>query len=226
MITMMKERLAKEEPLPDAAPLVHEKALHMLNEDEIKRESCFGLRNGSGSLRQSSLDRGALYVVCVDIDPSSFKLKHHPLVDLVIADLNYNLPFRGSAFDVASAIEVIEHLFNVKLFVEEVHRVLKLDGVSIVTAPNVEHILSRLYFLFTGRLWHFFRGSEWKHVTPIFSWKFKRLIQGFFTIEKTTFNRVVTWPKIPLLRGKPLIPTKNPGKLPGEIWIFKLRKSE
>lgn len=219
----MHPHTQSSKPLPIASPLVHEKALEMVSNAESKRGIAIDLGTGEGYFAKRLLAKGFSYIVCVDINAQRFKLKHNPFIDLVIADLDHGLPFRSEAFYMASAIEVIEHLFNVKLFIEEVHRILKQAGILILTTPNVEHVLSRLYFLFSGRLYHFWKSYE-EHVTPIFSWKLKRLIQDLFVIENVTFNRTVRWPKVPLLRGRPLIPVKSPGKLLGEIWIFRLRK--
>lgn len=152
-------------PRPDAAPLVHERALEIIGVMRLQGKTALDLGTGEGAFAEALLRRGASFVVCVDKDPSRFKLKSNPFTSLIVTDLDYGLPFRDSAFDIVTAIEVIEHLFNIGLFVREIHRVLKSNGIFLMTTPNVEHILSRLYFLFTGRLWQFFKGSEWKHVT-------------------------------------------------------------
>lgn len=210
--------------VPDASPLVHERALELLDEIGIAGKKVVDLGAGSGAFTEKLLLRGAAYVVALDIDASRFGLLGSPLVDFVIADLETGIPLRDEGFQVAVAIEVIEHLFNVKSFIEEIHRILKRNGVLVLTTPNVEHLLSRIYFLFSGRLWHFFRGSDWKHVTPIFSWKLRQLVRGLFVVERVSLNRPVSWPLIPGLRGKPLLPLRNPGRLLGEIWVYRLRK--
>ncbi len=46
------------------------------------------------------------------------------------------LPFRTGVFDVVVAFEVIEHLADYPAFVSEAARVLKADGVFIVSTPN------------------------------------------------------------------------------------------
>ena len=49
--------------------------------------------------------------------------------------LNYVL-FRDGVFDVVVATEVIEHFVEGELFLAEAHRVLKRNGVLILTTPN------------------------------------------------------------------------------------------
>ena len=46
------------------------------------------------------------------------------------------LPFKKSTFDTITANELIEHLENTGLFLDECNRVLKPGGILIVTTPN------------------------------------------------------------------------------------------
>jgi len=46
------------------------------------------------------------------------------------------LPFASGVFDMVISSEVIEHLPDARLFVKEVNRVLKKNGVLILTTPN------------------------------------------------------------------------------------------
>jgi len=61
------------------------------------------------------------------------------------------LPFLGEAFDAVVCIEVIEHLFEADLVVEEIYRVLKPGGVFIATLPNIAFWRWRLDFFLLGR---------------------------------------------------------------------------
>lgn len=57
-------------------------------------------------------------------------------------DLNGRWPFEDGKFDVVFSSQVIEHLHNTRLFVEEAHRVLKPGGVAIVTSENLCSLLN------------------------------------------------------------------------------------
>jgi SAM-dependent methyltransferase len=81
-------------------------------------------------------------------------------------------------FDAVVAIEIIEHLENPFRFARECAKLLKPGGFLFLTTPNVEAILSRLIFLYTGRLNSFgeYETVRPAHITPIFKWKLDMLL--------------------------------------------------
>ncbi len=52
-------------------------------------------------------------------------------------------PFASNTFDVVITFQVIEHIENDDLFLQEIHRVLKPGGLAIITTPNRPMSLSR-----------------------------------------------------------------------------------
>lgn len=48
-----------------------------------------------------------------------------------------NFPFEDNSFDSVLSNQVLEHVFNSKLFLSEINRVLKLDGFFLLTVPFV-----------------------------------------------------------------------------------------
>lgn len=55
-------------------------------------------------------------------------------------------PFKGIAdnsFDTVVSFQVIEHIPNDRLFLEEIYRVLKPRGKAVISTPNINHTLSR-----------------------------------------------------------------------------------
>ncbi|MBU2915923.1 class I SAM-dependent methyltransferase [Reichenbachiella agariperforans] len=71
----------------------------------------------------------------------------------------------SDSFDVVISFQVIEHIQNDKLFLEEIHRVLKPGGTAIITTPNIKMSLSR---------------NPW-HIREYTSSELKALAQGIFS---------------------------------------------
>ena len=77
------------------------------------------------SLSQSMIDNSKIYLAC---------------------GLAGNLPFKGNAFDVVTLFEVIEHIpvTSLKDVMKEIKRVLKEEGMLIVTTPNPRNLRNRI----------------------------------------------------------------------------------
>ena len=69
-------------------------------------------------------------------------------VDVSVHNANEKLPIKDDSFDVVVAGEVIEHLFEDLDFVNECYRVLKKEGILIVTTPNLTSLKNRILMLF------------------------------------------------------------------------------
>lgn len=77
--------------------------------------------------------------------------------------------FPAARFDVVTLWHALEHLPDPKATLQEIHRILKKDGLLVVAVPNLNNIITRvLYFLAKGKklklfsidakelhLWHF-----------------------------------------------------------------------
>ncbi|MCF6276336.1 MAG: class I SAM-dependent methyltransferase [Candidatus Magasanikbacteria bacterium] len=88
-------------------------------------------------------------------------------------DLNSSkeLPFSSSFFNVVVCSEIIEHIENPWKLFRDAKRVLKKDGILIVTTPNVQSLYSRIKFLFKGYLHWFTLECFSYHINPVFKWE-------------------------------------------------------
>ncbi|MFR9503726.1 MAG: class I SAM-dependent methyltransferase [Rikenellaceae bacterium] len=76
--------------------------------------------------------------------------KHTPAQDVIVGD-NVEfleatvppLPFADNSFDCVISFQVIEHIKDDRSFVNEVRRVLRPNGVFIVSTPNIKMSLTR-----------------------------------------------------------------------------------
>jgi 2-polyprenyl-3-methyl-5-hydroxy-6-metoxy-1,4-benzoquinol methylase len=80
-------------------------------------------------------------VVAVDIDPESIAYAREryaaPNVEFRLGDLRA-LELESDSFDVVTSFEVIEHLREQEAFVDELARVLRPDGVLVISTPNAQ----------------------------------------------------------------------------------------
>lgn len=84
------------------------------------------------------------------VDYSKYKLKKAEKKGHSVkwCDLEKGLPFEDKTFDVVYAAELIEHLYNPDFFLEECYRVLRKDGVVIISTPNLHAWYNRMLFIF------------------------------------------------------------------------------
>ncbi|QSR88431.1 class I SAM-dependent methyltransferase [Methylacidiphilum caldifontis] len=93
-----------------------------------------------------------------------------------VVDLNTgSLPYADNSFDIVTCTEVIEHLENYRGLFREIYRVLKPQGLVILSTPNLLNIKSRLRFFSFG-FWNLFgplpfdrvqREDTDGHISPI-----------------------------------------------------------
>ncbi|UCD25987.1 MAG: methyltransferase domain-containing protein [Candidatus Bathyarchaeota archaeon] len=132
------------------------------------------------------------YVTCVDL-PTITSLVHRRLALVAVAADAENLAFASNNFDVVLASELLEHLWNPQIFLDEAHRVLRAEGHAIIEVPE-------------GR-----EGLRWDSHIQYFT------LEGLKQICRTRFNvcevkRLVPLrgvPTIVLLLRKPMIRTSN-----------------
>ena len=70
----------------------------------------------------------------------------------------HDLPFSNESFDVIVSLQVIEHLKKPESFFKETKRVLKKEGVLIISTPNPSGIPARV-------LKHKWQGIRFDHIS-------------------------------------------------------------
>ena len=77
--------------------------------------------------------------------------------NFVQQDLNENthLPFKNNFFDIVVCTEVLEHLYYPDKVATEISRVLKKDGLAVISLPNHFYLLKRLQYLLGKNFYRF-----------------------------------------------------------------------
>jgi len=138
---------------PLAIPEVHEKFIEFL---KSRFDSIAGIRvldagAGQGALTKRLAEMGCEVSAC-DLCPDLYRYSE---VECKQADLSKALPYANGDFDVAVAVEVVEHLLDCARFFEECARVLKPGGKLLITTPNILSLKSRVRYLMTGFCYSF-----------------------------------------------------------------------
>jgi 2-polyprenyl-3-methyl-5-hydroxy-6-metoxy-1,4-benzoquinol methylase len=93
---------------------------------------------GTGFGTRILADAGAEHVVGIDNDASAVEQASAELpenVEFRVSDVA-TLPFADASFDVVTCMEVIEHVEDPERVLGELHRVLKPDGLLLLSTPN------------------------------------------------------------------------------------------
>ncbi len=72
----------------------------------------------------------------IDVAINTIKLARQKGVHAKVCDVTEGISFEDNMFDYIFAGEMIEHLQDTDFFLQEVSRVLKPDGILILTTPN------------------------------------------------------------------------------------------
>lgn len=84
------------------------------------------------------------YIALDKIDSVIQELRpKYPSVDFRTAVFPPFTALEDNYFDTVISFQVIEHIKNDRLFLEEIHRVLKPGGKAVITTPNIKMSLSR-----------------------------------------------------------------------------------
>jgi len=132
----------------------------------------------------------------------SDKVDVFPAKGCIVADLNKEMPLKGK-YGTVIGLEIIEHLYNPDLFLENCFKILESDGQLILSTPNVLYWRIRLALLFGsdrffdthGEHFYFFsprsltellekHGFRDVRIIPIGKAKIKQFCGGFIAVAR------------------------------------------
>lgn len=117
---------------------------------EEKGACLLGLGCGLGELTYKVGRKvGADNVIGIDME-DRLQEAYKKRIKLIKCNLNNRIPLQDQSVNIISADQIIEHLSNVDLFVEEIFRVLKPGGYAVIGTENLAS-LHNLFALILGK---------------------------------------------------------------------------
>ena len=134
-------------------PLMEE----FINELDLKDLVVVDMPAGNGRFSQRLASRGAV-VKAFDLFPNFFKAEG---LDCLFADMNEKLPLDNESVDLILCQEGIEHVPDQLGLLREFNRVLKPNGLLVLTTPSNSNMRARMSnFLIESELWRRMPPSE------------------------------------------------------------------
>jgi len=168
---------------------------------------------GSGHFSRQILQVGH-DVTALDIKAEEFKTIEIPFIKHNLNESG-DIPVEAESFGVCVCVEIVEHIENYYDFVRKCHKVLKRDGMLIITTPNILNLTSRMNFLLTGFYSMF--GPQYEvlengkyfrpqaHISPVSYWQIRHAlyvngfkISGVLT-DRYKKSSILLSPMVPLL---------------------------
>jgi 2-polyprenyl-3-methyl-5-hydroxy-6-metoxy-1,4-benzoquinol methylase len=120
-------------------------------------------------------------------------------ISWVQGDLNLPLSVQAESFDCILAMEIIEHLENPRAMVRELKRLLKKNGLLIISTPNNDSFRSLIALLTRGHFVSFLERDYPAHITALTQLDLRRILEEhqFSEIEFFFTNKGL----VPGLRG-------------------------
>lgn len=184
------------------APFRGIRAVKLLSQFKPKSAKVLDLGCGIG-LTLHILAQEFPNTVGCDIDERALKATRKLLVrvglktKLVFYD-GEKLPFRSSSFDAVTSLEVIEHAENPVLMLKEIARILKTDGILIITTANKwwpyePHFKLLFLSYLPGKLSDFYlkvsgRGESYQDIKLPSYRNFRRMVEKIFFVEDVTLS--------------------------------------
>lgn len=118
---------------------------------DLSRASVIDIGSGSGHLAASMPELNPRNYTGLDGSNKQVEIAKARGLRVERCNLGEGIPFEANRFDIAFALEIIEHLFQTEFFLEEIFRVLKPGGILILSTPNVTGLGCRIKCLLGKR---------------------------------------------------------------------------
>jgi len=138
---------------------------------------------GSGYFCLDMYNNGFTNIYGTDIDDyrNQEVIKQGIFKDFQTLDLSWDkIPWTDNYFELLTAWCVLPHLENPHNCIREAHRVLRPDGIFILSMPHVNSIYAKKIFFKTGNLIRYTDNNN--HISVFTPHLFKKLILRYFDL--------------------------------------------
>lgn len=142
------------------------------------------LASSSGRVAKRIKESVDCQLIASDIELGPLSLADKKLLDLIQIDATENIPLKTQSLDGIFMGELIEHIFDPMYTLSECQRVLRSDGLLLITTPNLAGLQDRISFLF---------GISPRHVNPLHEYLYLHIRPFTFemlslVLKKSGFN--------------------------------------
>lgn len=103
--------------------------------ENLRRKHVLDAGCGTGWFSAGAANRGA-NVTSMDVGPELLKQVAKKCKSKRVIGSILEMPFKNNSFDFIISSEVIEHVTDQQKAISEIHRVLKPNGILVLTTPN------------------------------------------------------------------------------------------
>jgi len=155
---------------------------------EERGDKILGLGCGDGKLTYNAGVRvGANNIIGVDLK-DNLAQEYKNKIKLINCNLNNCISIRSETIDIVSGDQIIEHLYDTDLFVNEIYRILKPGGYAVICTENLASLHNLFALLLGKQAFSQFISSKYKlgnSLTPHYK---KPVKEGYFHVQVFTID--------------------------------------
>ncbi len=121
-------------------------------------------------------------------------IQYYNGVDILMDLEKLNYPFKNETFDLINCDDILEHLNNLTLVLEELHRILKKDGQIRIRVPHFSNFWAftdpthKRFFAY--KTLEYYCGMQEENCLNLYKIKSRKITFGsFFKIFEKLFNK-------------------------------------
>jgi SAM-dependent methyltransferase len=122
------------------------KTIIELSKDNVI-ERIFDAASGDGFVAWELARSTKAEVIGCDISPVCVRKARKRDLEIILMDLNREMPFPDETFDMVTAFDIYEHITDLDCLQKEIRRILKPHGLFVMTTPNLGSLMERLFLL-------------------------------------------------------------------------------